>query len=45
LDQSKLTPLLELKYNDVNDAARELGGIRNIRETFVGFQKYLYSRV
>jgi type I restriction enzyme, R subunit len=44
LDQGKLTPLLELKYRGVNDAASELGGIRRIRETFVGFQKFLYER-
>jgi type I restriction enzyme, R subunit len=43
LDQSKLTPLLELKYRAVSDAARELGGIGNIRDTFIGFQKYLYA--
>ncbi len=45
LDQPKLAPLLELKYRDVNDAARELGGIQRIRQTFIGFQQYLYSRV
>ncbi|MEN9561070.1 MAG: hypothetical protein RIQ56_343 [Candidatus Parcubacteria bacterium] len=45
LDQAKLTPLLLLKYNDVNDAARALGGITKIRETFIGFQRYLYERV
>ena len=45
LDQAKLAPLLELKYRDVNDAARELGGIQTIRRTFIGFQQYLYSRV
>jgi type I restriction enzyme, R subunit len=45
LDDSKLTPLLVLKYHDVNDAARELGGISKIRETFIGFQRYLYDRV
>lgn len=45
LDQSELTPLLELKYHAVSDAARELGGIPKIRETFIGFQKYLYSDV
>ena len=43
LDQSKLTPLLELKYRAVSDAARELGGISTIRDTFIGFQKYLYA--
>lgn len=45
LDQAKLTPLLLLKYNDVNDAARALGGIAKIRETFIGFQRFLYERV
>jgi type I restriction enzyme R subunit len=45
LDQSKLTPLLELKYRAVSDAARELGGIPKIRETFISFQKYLYADV
>ena len=42
LDQAKLTPLLELKYRAVRDAARELGGIAAIRDAFIGFQKYLY---
>ena len=45
LDEAKLTPLLVLKYHGVNDAARELGGIPRIRETFIGFQKHLYAPV
>jgi type I restriction enzyme, R subunit len=45
LDQAKLPHLLALKYRAVNDAARELGGIPKIRETFIGFQKFLYERV
>jgi type I restriction enzyme R subunit len=45
LDQSKLPQLLALKYRAVDDAARELGGIPKIRDTFVGFQKFLYERV
>lgn len=45
LDEGKLTPLLELKYRNIADAVRELGGIAAIRDTFVGFQKYLYSDV
>ena len=45
LDEAKLTPLLVLKYHGINDAARELGGIPKIRETFIGFQKHLYARV
>lgn len=44
LDQSKLTHLLQLKYRAVSNAAVELGGTARIRETFVGFQKYLYAR-
>jgi type I restriction-modification system DNA methylase subunit len=45
LDQAKLPQLLALKYRAVNDAARELGGIPKIRDTFIGFQKFLYERV
>jgi type I restriction enzyme R subunit len=41
---SKLVGLLELKYGNVNDAAEQLGGIPQIRETFVGFQRHLYAR-
>ena len=43
LDQAKLPDLLELKYKAVSDAALELGGAAKIRDTFVGFQKYLYN--
>lgn len=45
LDQAKLPQLLALKYRAVNDATRKLGGTARIRDTFVGFQKYLYERV
>ncbi|MGE3703422.1 MAG: EcoAI/FtnUII family type I restriction enzme subunit R [Hyphomicrobiaceae bacterium] len=45
LDQEKLPQLLALKYRALADATRELGGIPRIRETFVGFQKFLYERV
>lgn len=40
----KMRSLLELKYRSVSDATHELGSPAEIRETFVGFQKYLYSR-
>jgi type I restriction enzyme R subunit len=43
LDQDKLADLLQLKYHSVSDAADELGGIPAIRDTFVGFQPYLYE--
>lgn len=43
LDQDKLSPLLKLKYNNaIADAVADLGQPDQIRETFVGFQRYLY---
>jgi type I restriction enzyme R subunit len=42
LDQEKLPDLLSLKYNSINDAAENLGGVERIREIFIEFQKYLY---
>lgn len=42
LDMEKLTPLLRLKYHAIADAASDLGSPEQIRQTFVGFQKYLY---
>jgi len=44
LDQEKLPQLLELKYHAVADAVAALGDVSEIRETFVGFQEYLYAR-
>lgn len=43
LDQEKLPSLLELKYNTISDAAEILGGVENIRKTFISFQQYLYD--
>lgn len=43
LDQEKLPQLLMLKYNSIPDATAILGGIENIRDTFIGFQQYLYA--
>jgi type I restriction enzyme, R subunit len=46
LDQSKLTPLLLLKYRDsIADAINDLGPPEGIAEVFSGFQKYLYKRI
>jgi len=44
LDDDKLANLLKLKYRAIADAKRELGDIPSIRETFVGFQEYLYQK-
>jgi type I restriction enzyme R subunit len=43
LDQTKLTPLLKLKYHDsIADAVADLGKPEDIGRVFSGFQKYLY---
>ncbi len=44
LDQTKLAPLLKLRYhNSINDAVADLG--EDIGDAFTGFQKYLYQGV
>ena len=43
LDQEKLPALLALKYHTMSDAAALLGGVDNIRATFINFQKHLYE--
>jgi type I restriction enzyme R subunit len=46
LDQSKLTPLLKLRYHDsLADAVTDLGKPDEIAKIFSGFQKYLYAPV
>ena len=45
LDQSKLTPLLRLKYDDsIPDAMADLGRPEEIGKVFASFQKYLYQK-
>lgn len=44
LDQAKLPGLLELKYQSASDATSELGGVKRIKDAFIGFQKHLYQR-
>lgn len=43
LAAKKMRSLVELKYNTISDAAAEFGSPIAIRDTFVGFQKYLYE--
>ncbi len=43
LDQEKLGALIALKYGSPHEAAATLGGVPVIRDTFVGFQRYLYE--
>lgn len=42
LDDTKIGDLLVLKYHAIADAKRQLGDIASIRNTFIGFQTYLY---
>jgi len=43
LDDRRIRGLLELKYQSLSDAKVALGDIKSIRDTFIGFQKYLYE--
>lgn len=44
LDQTKLTPLLKLKYHDsIADAVADLGKPEDIGRVFAGFQRHLYT--
>jgi type I restriction enzyme, R subunit len=42
LEPEKLSPLLSLKYGAIADAIADLGDPEQIRQVFVGFQKFLY---
>ena len=44
LDDTKIGDLLVLKYHAIADAKKELGDITSIRNTFIGFQTYLYDK-
>jgi type I restriction enzyme R subunit len=44
LDETKLGPLLKLKYSALPDAFADLGPAEQVRSAFVGFQKYLYRK-
>ena len=42
LDDDKLGDLIRLNYGSIHDAKVQLGPIKEIRETFIGFQEHLY---
>jgi type I restriction enzyme R subunit len=44
LDDTKIRDLLILKYQAIADAKKNLGDIATIRNTFIGFQTYLYDK-
>jgi type I restriction enzyme R subunit len=43
LAANKMRTLVELKYNTIGETVAEFGSPAAIRETFIGFQKYLYE--
>ncbi|MCC5907178.1 MAG: DEAD/DEAH box helicase family protein [Balneolaceae bacterium] len=43
LDDEKLPSLIELKYSALANAKKELGDVKAIRKTFIGFQEFLYA--
>jgi type I restriction enzyme R subunit len=44
LDAEKLSPLLRLKYQALDDAFAQLGKPDQVRRLFVGFQRHLYEK-
>ncbi|PIR49336.1 restriction endonuclease subunit R, partial [Candidatus Peregrinibacteria bacterium CG10_big_fil_rev_8_21_14_0_10_54_7] len=44
LSEEKLPKLLNLKYQAIADAEKELGSVDLIRSVFIGFQKFLYGK-
>ena len=42
LDLEKLDTILNAKYGGIIDAKKQLGEIKDIKNTFIDFQKYLY---
>jgi len=43
LAATKMRSLIELKYNTISDAAAQFGSPSAIRDTFIGFQRFLYE--
>ena len=43
LAEDKLTSLVKLKYNTLDDAKEVLGDLNHVRKLFVGFQRHLYA--
>ncbi len=44
LQTDKLPVILQLRYKSIPDATRQLGDVARIRDTFVGFQQWLYEK-
>lgn len=44
LNEEKLPDLLKIKYHSYKDAKNFLGDVKEIRDTFISFQGYLYTK-
>ncbi len=44
LDINRLSDLIELKYETVSDGQKVLGDVKEIKNTFIDFQKHLYEQ-
>ena len=45
LDDTRLGHMIVLKYNTMNEAKETLGDLKEFRDIFIEFQKYLYQEV
>ena len=43
LDINRLSDLITLKYNSIYTGIEKLGDVEDVKNTFIGFQKYLYE--
>ncbi len=43
LETEKLKLLLKMRYTEINDAMADLGDAVQVRQAFVGMQRYLYE--
>ena len=43
LDRTKLTRLLELRYQSASDGAARLGGVKAVKDAFINFQRGLFA--
>ena len=45
LDDTRLGHMITLKYNTIYEAKETLGDLKEFRDIFIEFQKYLYQEV
>lgn len=45
LDRAKLPDYVKIKFGTFAEGAAALGGVDNVLDSFVGFQRHLYSQI